>query len=122
VANYFHQHRWERDGPIATRATLDEPGAGDLATRGLDMEQTVATLREAGVTPGVQLDDTRRANLLMLETSPDGDQEHWVTLHNFFVITRYNRSPLYSIAVHKLAQAISERRDFVDAELAHDHR
>jgi membrane-bound lytic murein transglycosylase B len=46
----------------------------------------------------------------MLETDAEGGEDHWITLHNFFVITRYNRSPLYSIAVHQLAQAIAARR------------
>jgi len=41
---------------------------------------------------------------------PD-DVEYWLGLHNFYVITRYNRSRLYSLAVHQLAQKIRERYD-----------
>ena len=33
--------------------------------------------------------------------------EYWLTTQNFFVISRYNRSPLYSMAVHQLAAAIA---------------
>lgn len=115
IANYFHQHRWARDEPIAARATLREPGAREHATRSLDLKSTVGALRAAGVLPARQLPDDARANLLMLETSEEAD-EHWVTLHNFFVITRYNRSPLYAMAVHQLAQAIREAHDTVGSE------
>jgi membrane-bound lytic murein transglycosylase B len=44
------------------------------------------------------------AQLITLE-GPDGD-EHWVGFHNFYVITRYNRSVMYALAVHQLGQEI----------------
>jgi len=110
IANYFHQHRWERGGPVAVPANLRDNSATTLATRRLDLQTTVGDLRGAGVDPNISLDNALRANLLMLETDADGGTAHWITLHNFFVITRYNRSPLYAIAVHKLSRAIAERK------------
>ncbi len=111
IANYFHKHRWAPGEAVAVRATLGNTAAAALATRSLDLQSTVGALRAAGVAFDDSLAADAPANLLMLETSPDGDTEYWVTLHNFFVITRYNRSPLYSIAVHRLAQDIRQRRD-----------
>ncbi|MCA1797925.1 MAG: lytic murein transglycosylase [Xanthomonadaceae bacterium] len=90
---------------------FDGSGSRDLWNSWPD----VGALRAAGVLPARQLPDDARANLLMLETSEEAD-EHWVTLHNFFVITRYNRSPLYAMAVHQLAQAIREAHDTVGSE------
>ena len=46
-----------------------------------------------------------KSQLLTLE-GPDGD-EYWVGFHNFFVITRYNRSVMYALAVHQLGQEIA---------------
>ena len=111
IANYFHRHRWAPGEPVAVRAALGDADAAALATRALDMQTTVGALRAAGVEFDESLAADLPANLLMLEASADGDAEYWVTLHNFFVITRYNRSPLYSIAVHRLAQDIRQRRD-----------
>ena len=45
-----------------------------------------------------------KVKLLQLENK-DG-YEYWVALHNFYVITRYNHSALYAMAVYQLADAI----------------
>ena len=49
-----------------------------------------------------------RAVLVELET-PDKPSEFRVGLHNFWVLTRYNRSAFYASVVHDLAQAIKNR-------------
>jgi membrane-bound lytic murein transglycosylase B len=107
VANYLATHGWRADEPIALPAeaadsapevdfpikpehTLDE-----LAAMGIDFD--------AGDLPG----DTE-ATLIELEGT-DGPV-HYVGLNNFYVITRYNRSPLYAMAVTQLSESIRERR------------
>ncbi len=109
IANYFHVHGWRTGAPVAAPATLMMTSAADLATRRLDLQASVGRLRAAGVRIEGELADRQPANLLMLEATPESS-EYWVTLHNFFVITRYNRSPLYAMAVTQLASAIAERR------------
>jgi membrane-bound lytic murein transglycosylase B len=41
-------------------------------------------------------------------------EEHWVGFHNFFVITRYNHSVMYALAVHQLGQEIALKVDSND--------
>ena len=50
-------------------------------------------------------DGKTAATLLPLDG--DAGVEHWITFQNFYVISRYNRSPLYSMAVWQLSQEIA---------------
>jgi membrane-bound lytic murein transglycosylase B len=51
------------------------------------------------------LEGDEKSQLLKLDGA-DGD-EYWVGFHNFFVITRYNRSVMYALAVYQLGQEIA---------------
>jgi membrane-bound lytic murein transglycosylase B len=108
VANYFRRHNWETGGLVAAPAQVS--GKGWLALNDQDLKpvRTFAQLTAAGVRTTTAAAADAPARLLVLETA-DGD-EHWATFHNFYVITRYNRSPLYAMAVFQLAQQIKNQR------------
>lgn len=109
VGNYFREHGWREGEQVVVPARVAEPERADsLANRGREPYTTVGELREAGVEPEGDLDDDAAATLMALD-GEDGT-EYWVGLHNFYVITRYNHSPLYALAVHQLASAIREDR------------
>ena len=57
-----------------------------------------------GVTAEEDIDPAEKVKLLQLENK-DG-YEYWLALHNFYVITRYNHSALYAMAVYQLSEAI----------------
>jgi len=105
VANYFVQHRWRADQPVAAPARLEDPAARPDGPNELALRDTVASLRARGVSFSTTLGDEAPAQLYRLDGS-DGD-EYWVGFNNFYVITRYNRSAMYALAVTQLAEAIS---------------
>ncbi len=109
VANYFARHGWRSGGEVAVAAEVIGDDWRRFETNGMKPDTTVGELAAAGVRPARALPSESAARLTVLEGA-NGD-EYWVTLDNFYVITRYNHSPLYAMAVHQLADAIATRRE-----------
>jgi membrane-bound lytic murein transglycosylase B len=105
VANYFVEHGWAHDAVVAERAQAADD-AKPFERDGLNMTSTVGDLAALGYTTATPLDPAQPATLLKLEGSA-GD-EYWLVFPNFYVISRYNRSPLYSMAVHQLSQELEK--------------
>lgn len=108
VANYFARHGWQTGQPVAARATVTGDAWRNLLSADLKPATTVGELRDAGVRVEADYPDHLPARLLKLET--ESGPEYWVTLNNFYVITRYNHSPLYAMAVYQLGEAIAAQR------------
>jgi membrane-bound lytic murein transglycosylase B len=113
VANYFARHGWQPNGEVVRLVTVAGTDADDVANQSLELGHTVDDLRGLGVEID-GLDGAEPAALFRMELA-DG-AEYWLGLNNFYVITRYNRSRLYALAVHQLAQAIRGRREGLTAE------
>ncbi len=105
VANYFVRHGWRPDGEVVAQATLGQDWQGPVPKNRLSPGDTVGGLSRKGVMFATELSADSAGQLLTLE-GHDG-KEHWVGFHNFFVITRYNRSVMYAMAVHQLGQEIA---------------
>ena len=104
VGNYFKEHGWKQGAAIITPATVPDGDISALLTNGLEPKLTMADMAEGGVAAGEEVDAAENVKLLQLENK-DG-YEYWLALHNFYVITRYNHSALYAMAVYQLAEAI----------------
>lgn len=109
VANYFSEHGWRAGERVAVRAKA-APNARPLPDASLKPEWTVADLAQRGFEPVEDVAAGAEATLITLE-QPDAN-EYWLGFHNFYVISRYNRSALYSMAVFQLSRAIAEARDY----------
>lgn len=105
VANYFIRHGWRSGEEVTAQATLSNRWQGPVPENRLAAQETIGSLSEKGVMFATSLDGDSAGQLLTLEG--DNGPEHWVGFHNFFVITRYNRSVMYALAVHQLGHEIA---------------
>ncbi len=105
VANYFVRHGWRSNNQVVAQASLSNQWRGDPPENTLKPQETVTSLSHQGVLFATDLAGDQQSQLLTL--IGDDGEEHWVGFHNFFVITRYNRSVMYALAVHQLGQEIS---------------
>lgn len=105
VANYLARHGWRADEPVAVPTRRVQGfSAGEPSNR-LELGETVGELRAQGYEFDAPLPETSRAAAFSFEAGPSAT-EYWVGFNNFWVITRYNRSTKYALAVHELSQAI----------------
>ncbi len=105
VANYFVGYGWQKDQPIAARA-IHDPATVAFAPDDFTPKYTLVQLEAKGYKPKVSLGRDISGSLLTLEGAQGS--EDWIVFNNFYVITRYNHSPMYAMAVSQLAEAIAE--------------
>ncbi len=108
VANYMHKHGWALGAPVVIRASVSGDAYNAVLDKGLKAHTAMKQLQQAGITPSTPLPDAALAALVTLENK-DGPG-YWLALNNFYVITRYNRSPLYAMAVYQLSEEIRQAR------------
>jgi membrane-bound lytic murein transglycosylase B len=107
VGNYLKEHGWNAGEPVLEEATVLPEKAGELDGRKLALSETVSSLAAKGVSFEAPLPPDAPAILIAAD---EADGVHWrVGYNNFFVITRYNHSPLYAMAVYELATAMKQR-------------
>jgi membrane-bound lytic murein transglycosylase B len=109
VANYFKAHGWRPGEPVVAPAVPGDKDPAALSHQGLSANTSVGELWSAGIGlagPAPHQPEAA-AGLFVLEheTGP----RYWAGFHNFYVITRYNRSLMYALAVHQLGEAIGAR-------------
>lgn len=108
VGNYFKRHGWVAGLPVAHKVEVHGLKYKQLLGKSLKPRYTQDELMLAGVTLPNGIPKDIKGNLLELD-SGDGP-EYWVTWQNFYAISRYNHSALYSMAVYQLSQEILKSR------------
>ncbi|BAL25812.1 lytic murein transglycosylase B [Azoarcus sp. KH32C] len=107
VANYLSSHGWVRGEPVASPALVaPTTDTQPLINAGIEPTITPEQLAAAGITP-VRDQTGAPATLVDLATPGEGI-EYWLGYRNFYVITRYNKSSFYAMAVFQLAQALRD--------------
>jgi membrane-bound lytic murein transglycosylase B len=107
VAHFLEQHGWQAGQPVATPATLPGEPAPALLAAGIRPSLPVSELQEQGIVTSAE----PQAKVALIDlVSPGKATEYWLGFENFYVITRYNRSSFYAMAVFQLAEALRQRR------------
>jgi membrane-bound lytic murein transglycosylase B len=107
IANYFVEHGWEAGGPVLAETKLEPEPKFQIDTRNLELNETVESLNAQGVE--VVGDQTGTTPVVLVSAEQQDGPAYRVGFKNFYVITRYNRSARYAMAVHDLAEAIIQR-------------
>ena len=108
VASYFKRHGWQPGEPVVSAASVEGELVEQGLTVGLDPVKNVAELRSLGWASADPLDEQLPVSAFRLEGAEGA--EYWLGLPNFFVITRYNRSVMYAMAVNQLAELMVAAR------------
>lgn len=110
VANYFSQHGWQTGAGVAypvtvkNKSVVREKNSLKPYTTLKQLESQGVALKKNPAKP--EVDGADEATLLKLK-GKKGD-EYWVGLNNFYVITRYNHSVLYAMAVYQLSEDLKK--------------
>jgi len=104
IAHYFNKNGWIKDEPVATQTTFKGHRFYALKT-GFNVKYEQKTLKKLK-TKGYF---NYKGKVMLIKLSKAWRDEIWFGTDNFYVITRYNHSIYYAMAVHQLAQKIKWR-------------
>ena len=104
VANYFVRHGWQRGGRVARPLTAIEDNTVDQLEPGRKPVYKWRDLQQKGLVSRFDIDAETPVALISLQQKKHS--EYWAGFQNFYVITRYNHSELYAMAVYQLAKLI----------------
>ncbi|WP_257264002.1 lytic murein transglycosylase B [Endozoicomonas sp. ONNA2] len=107
VANYLQKHGWKYGRGVAVQAKVSGAKHEQIVSSGLKPDKKLSLVRKAGwVVPKMV---PKSSKVLAMKHEGSAGAEYWVGLHNFYVITRYNRSQMYALAVYQLAREVKDR-------------
>lgn len=107
VANYFYTFGWQKDQPIATPVKVTGKDYKALINETRYTNATVGDLKKAGVIGLESYQHSRKVGLVELTLEYE-QKEYWAAFENFYVITEYNHSTLYGMAVYQLSEKIKK--------------
>jgi membrane-bound lytic murein transglycosylase B len=104
VANYFAKHEWHTGQAIAFPVTAEGEKYKTVLKSGLKPDLRLVELESLNLKTERSVPLDTKVKLLSFEQATG--EELWAAMDNFYVITRYNHSPLYAMAVYQLSEAI----------------
>lgn len=106
VANFFKAHGWLKSEAVTDDVQLEGSLYSWLENAGNEPTLSVSQLKKYGVIPIEGIDLKQLAALITLEG--ESGPMHRLGYNNFYVITRYNRSKRYAMAVYELSRQLHQ--------------
>lgn len=106
VANYFKKFGWQAGQPVMMATQVRPDTNVSLLTEELNLSYTLKQLKQQGLL--FHGDQPDNISGLLVELVTEQGTAYWVGLQNFYVITRYNHSKHYAMAVYQLAKEIAD--------------
>lgn len=103
VANFLKEHGWDKDGPVAVAAGTEGEDFAALIDEGILPRRTPGEMAAYGV---ISSDAPDLPAALIDLATPQQPVEYRLGYRNFYVLTRYNRSSFYAMAVLDLAREL----------------
>jgi len=108
IANYFKAHGWQPGKPVVVPAKLvrnrEQVSANEAFNKVVPPAINIAVWKKIGMAPTAKI--AAQTPAIGIEFDGANGLEYWLGLQNFYTITRYNRSPMYAMAVYDLSLEI----------------
>jgi membrane-bound lytic murein transglycosylase B len=111
VANYLYKNGWKKNGLVATKIIISGSRNEEICNNKNSQKYTVKHLRKNGCLIGKEIAENETV-LPMTHKGKTGD-DFWIGFHNFGVITKYNRSQIYALTVHLLAEELEKQHSLI---------
>ena len=106
VANYFKRHGWKTGQPVVAQAKLSSNTNRSLLSDKPKPQWPLAQLAQQGFSVAKAVPGSEGLIAAPFPLQQSDQEEVWLAFNNFYVITRYNHSRLYAMAVHQLSEEI----------------
>ncbi len=105
IGNYLNKNGWDPTKDIMSKINIDTRLKEELASNTIKPKSNIGDLVSLGIPLDSKLDQTQKAQIIYLE-GEQSKNTSIVGLHNFYVITTYNRNVMYALTVLELGESI----------------
>ena len=104
IANYLHQHHWQKNGEFARPIDLHNAQKKYAAISLNKPEKTAQYWRNKGFNIDADINDASKIAFIQLPQQTNN--ETWLTFWNFYALTRYNHDNRYAMAAYQLSKKL----------------
>lgn len=110
IANYFKANGWKTGEAVVARARIVNQDYDSAISKELATNSTLEEIAKKGLVPREEGIYLAQAPASAIRLQGENGGEFWLGFTNFYVITKYNRSVLYAMAVYQLSQELRTAR------------